>query len=279
MTGPDPGDLLRYAQQVHQSPQVRASSLVDYGQHAHKLLLEAIQARNGALQAQFRPSPGLMDAADLDFTPDAHRRLIAWMLDPVRSGQIAPLLWQIWTDDPTWRGKLRVGRGDLHGLDLLAWDDDRQLGLALAMTNAEETTRALSAQLDASVYHALHTLGVEARHKIVWLYVTPSGTPPQSAWNTRTLWRSLSWGAWRQLFDVFADALSLEDEERAFVRRYQHLLTRHLLTDPHSYQLARQAWHQLQEGLRDLDALSMNQLYVLHHELCTLGRIFHTGPR
>lgn len=261
---PDPEALRRYA--------ARARGLVE----------EDAARRRAWLQARLWPRlPGLgplaggWEAAGVELTLERHQWLLAWLLSPARSQELAQAAWAalqaaLWPEAPlplgAWEA-LRVspeaGGEPWGSLDVFAWNPQGRWGMGLALSLEAAQSAALDARLDHYVQRAHRKFGEDAVERTRWVRVTPRGEPPHSAWGTRRLWRTVSWARWRELWRSLGEAPGLEPAQRLEAARYAQLVEGQVLTPARICTTLRQ----------NLERDPGQRL------LCAMQRAWYQGPR
>lgn len=191
--------------------------------------------------------PSLDAAAGFKLTEPRHTVVLAWMLDPRRSGQIAGLLWphvfRARTPDsgisdpaPAWSPGLLVGLDvapETHGAEAerrdvwahrLSPGGTLDFGVVIeAKINAPERQH----QCRDHVEGITGQFGSASLDKVLFIFLSKEGRRPVSTGDaTRSRWRVLSWRSLADAVQTVAAAAELSVAEQVLLSQYYHAIQR-----------------------------------------------------
>lgn len=303
--------LRRYADEVRAILTARAEGIRAYIDEACRLIPEDAERRlarviesmdaPGATQGQdLGPVVSVLDIAELEFTHETrHSLVLAWLLDPIRSGPIAVHFWKglisllgssireeqrghtvsLGQWKPEYLHRLEVDPKS-HGaewehLDVFARVQDERgyhFGLVIENKVRKDTSarkRQLSDYFDLIVNQSHWD---DARQKTVFLYLTESRRPPEEARKEiHKDWFTLGWVQIVDLLDQIAGEEKLQPAERVLLRQYGSVIRRNILGTRTDYEDRLVLW--MIRDRVDRPDTTESDWRELHGQICHLERV------
>ncbi len=299
-----------YARRYGELRRRHEAGLRAYGERAAVLIGPDARQRHGKLRQYFMrdehpelgPITSLTEAAELQFCGEEHHSLmLAWLLDPVRSGDVAVCFWRgllaelrdIRQNDAeatalhrriidNWHSGLldrlevdpKRHRIEKYRFDVFARVHERtafEFGLLIE----NKVNRQTSEQPDQLLryYQRVVAFGQQAEERTLFVFLTEGARLPESAGVCGPRWLVLGWKTVADLLLRLAHDPGLHVAQRVLLLQYRSAIQRAVLGQDSEYELRRRFWRIEQELKRLGPAASRWER--LHADIVDTARRMH----